>query len=141
MASEKGLPLTSDLYELLDYPAKGFALELKTIEDLDRVVDNAFKVVDHLYQNDVAHNVFITRARSLSANDDEAVRITIWARQSVKGYKEPGDFCVAVCELAGQMLIYDQEAYDKIDQDRVAAAHQETCLHETVKPAIKQLFR
>ena len=43
----QGSPLTEEVYELIDYPAKGFALELKSVDKLDRVADNAYKVPIH----------------------------------------------------------------------------------------------
>ena len=43
----QGSPLTGEVYELIDYPAKGFALELKSVDKLDRVADNAYKVPIH----------------------------------------------------------------------------------------------
>ena len=39
----QGSPLTAEVYELIDYPAKGFALELNSVNQLDRVADNVYK--------------------------------------------------------------------------------------------------
>jgi hypothetical protein len=62
----------------------------------------------------------------------EAIRIFIW----------PRDFAVAVCELSGQMLIYNWEAYDAITEDIVIKAHHDTCnaTFENVKKSIIALF-
>lgn len=140
----KGCALVEDLlYELHDYSAKGFAFELKKVEDLEAIAENIFKVVHYLYDREVAHNVFITRGRSLSAlSEEQVIRIIIWPRQSIKGHKQPDDFCIAVCELAGQMLIYNQEAYEDITEERVQQAHQQTCsaVFESLKPSILRLF-
>ena len=35
--------MTAEVYELIDYPAKGFALELNSVNQLDRVADNVYK--------------------------------------------------------------------------------------------------
>ena len=40
---------------------------------------------------------------SIDPDSYEVIRIIIWARESVFGRKPPGDFCIAVCELAGQV--------------------------------------
>ena len=70
------------------------------------------------------------------------IRIIIWARQSIFGHKNPGDFSIAVCELAGQMLIYNKEAYVKLTEETVIEAHKETCetTFQTVKEPIMKLF-
>ena len=76
----------------------------------------------------------------MKLDDYEVIRIVIWARHSIYGNKNPGDFCIAVCELAGQTLIYNEDAFDNISEERVKNAHEESSLHETVKPAIRKLF-
>lgn len=53
------------LYELVDYPAKGFALQLTSVDKWSAVADAVFKLVQYLADNQVAHNVFITRGASL----------------------------------------------------------------------------
>ena len=40
---------------------------------------------------------------SIDPDSYEVIRVIIWARESVFGRKPPGDFCIAVCELAGQV--------------------------------------
>jgi len=145
----QGSPLTAEVYELIDYPAKGFALELNSVNQLDRVADNVYKIVDYLHHNEIAHNVFITRGRCLSSKSKgssidpdsyEVIRVIIWARESVFGRKPPGDFCIAVCELAGQMLIYNEEAFNEVSETEVTTAHKASSQHQTVKPAILKLF-
>ena len=63
------------------------------------------------------------------------IRILIWARESMFGHKDPGDFSIAVCELAGQMLIYNKEAYATLSEETVIEAHRQTC--ETAFRAVK----
>ena len=70
MASIEGQRLGKDFYETLDYPAKGFIMELNNIDELNLVAQNVFKVVKYLTDNEVAHNVFMTRGtRSLSHHE------------------------------------------------------------------------
>ncbi len=51
-ASIEASPLTEngEVYEIIDYPAQGFALELKSPDDLERVSEHAFKIVHYLYR-------------------------------------------------------------------------------------------
>ena len=77
------------------------------------------------------------------ATCQDGVRIFIWPRQSIVGHKDPGDFCIAVCELAGQMLVYNPEAYANIDENMVRKAHETTCqaeLFDSVKRTIIDLL-
>ena len=60
--------MQNGLYELVDYPAKGFALQLTSVDKWSTVADAVFKVVQYLADNQVAHNVFITRGASLDEN-------------------------------------------------------------------------
>ena len=152
MASIKAKRLVGDLYQTdHDYPAKGFMLEYckkkSDDNDLNRVSNNVFKVVTYLADHDVAHNVFMTKGRSLSSSslssdDDDTIRILIWPRETITGHKDPGDFCIAVCELAGQILIYNQQAYNNMDENKIIEAHKKTCqsVFEIVTPNIIQLF-
>ena len=38
------------------------------------------------------------------------------------GTKDPGAFVMAVCELAGQVLLYDEERFKTLDEDGVSTA-------------------
>ena len=59
-----------------------------------------------------------------------------------KGQKQPEDFCMAVCELAGQVLIYNQDAFDNMNELKISMAQQETCtpVYRSIKPSILGLF-
>ena len=57
----------------------------------------------------------------------DVIRVFLWARNRVEGGKDPGAFVIATCELAGHVLIYDKEEYDKMDWHRVADAQKESC--------------
>jgi len=133
--------------EFVDYPAKGFVFQMTSVDTWSSVADDVFKVVQYLAENEVAHNVFITRGTSLDGQlkgdeSSEVIRIVIWPRESVFGNKHPEDFCIAVCELAGQMLIYNEKAFENITEEIVIEAHRQTCetTFETVKEPIMELF-
>ena len=49
-------------------------------------------------------------------------RIFVWSRNKIVGTKDPGAFVMAVCELAGQVLLYDEDRFKTLDEDGVSAA-------------------
>ena len=101
--------------------------------------------MNYFSEHDIAHNVYITRGSPFNDYNDfinySAIKIFIWARQSVIGHKQPKDFCVAVCELSGQMLIYTKEAFENMTEDIIIKAHQNTCeeMFNFVKPNVIKL--
>ena len=75
-----------DIYELPNYPAKGFAFQLRNSSDLERISQQVHQTVQHLYSNQIAHNVFITRGEGFDVGQkDEVIRIIIWARPNIVG--------------------------------------------------------
>ncbi|RLU16578.1 hypothetical protein DMN91_010646 [Ooceraea biroi] len=105
---------------LVDYPAKGFCLKLSSFQDIGDLVARAFLVANYLQACQVAHNVYITRARSRASSElYDDVRIYIWARKSSTGVKDTTAFIPAVCELFGHLSIRDEEIYDKLTENDV----------------------
>lgn len=90
----------------MDYPAKGFCLKLSSFKNIKNLVSKSFLIINYLQLHQIAHNVYITRAKSKSGdrwyND---VRIYIWARKSFTGIKNTIAFKPAVCELFGHLSI------------------------------------
>merc|ERR1719186_848005 len=94
-----------------EYPAAGWVFLLKSLDQMQETARTVFALVDWLSQNSVAHNIFITRGSGLAGGSDLShVRVFVWARDSVLGTKDPGAFVIAVCELSGQILVYQEEA-------------------------------
>lgn len=91
---------------LINYPAKGFCLKLSNFKSIRDFVSQTFLVVNYLQLQQVAHNVYITRAKS-RPNDDlyNDIRIYIWARKPFIGVKDTIAFIPAVCELFGHLSI------------------------------------
>lgn len=70
------------------------------------VLDNVMVLVRHLEQEDIAHNVFITRGSTKSERDHfDSIRIFIWSRISSFGAKGCDAFNPALCELGGHFSI------------------------------------
>ena len=72
-----------------------------------------------------------------------AIRVFVWPRQSIIGNKDPGDFVIAVCELSGQLLIYDRKKFENITQAEIDLALTETCqeVFNQVRPKVIDLFQ
>lgn len=122
-----------DLYEVVDYPARGFAFQLHglTVNSMARAVHG---VTSFLQSRDVAHNVFLTRGTPFIADGPQTtdhvtaarstVRAYVWPRTSVRGAKaDTSDtvdvFNIAVCELAGHLPTYKESTYDKITEEYI----------------------
>lgn len=91
---------------LVDYPAKGFCLKLSDFKNIKDLVSRAFLVVNHLQLRRMAHNVYITRARSKSnAELYDDIRIYIWVRKPLIDPKDKTAILPGVCELSGHLTI------------------------------------
>ena len=69
-------------------------------------------------------------------------RIFVWSRNKIVGMKDPGAFVMAVCELSGQVLLYDEEKFKTLDEDGVSAAMAEAVreTHMQKREEILRLF-
>lgn len=72
----------------------------------------------------------------------DALRIYVWAREKIIGSKDPGAFVMAACELAGQILCYDEKQFNAMDEAEVTKVQTQTCTatFELVKPQIMKLL-
>jgi len=144
------VPLTSvpgtSLYTMSPdiYPAPGWVWTINSIHNLSHVAENVFKITDWLSNNDVAHNVFITRGHNSSgAANDNCIRVIVWAREAVRGAKDAGAFVMAVCELSGQMLVYQEEKYQDIDEEEIVTAMKSATLEtfNLVFDSVTEIFK
>ena len=71
------------------------------------------------------------------------VRLVVWARESVVGAKDPGEFVMAALELSGQVLVYEQEKYNNIVEEEVVISQKEATvkLFMKLEPEVANLFR
>ncbi|XP_076243074.1 GDP-D-glucose phosphorylase 1 isoform X2 [Calliopsis andreniformis] len=74
---------------------------------------------DYLQRKQIAHNVYITRAKS---NNEEYgdLRIYIWARKFSTGIKDISAFNPAVCELFGHVTVKSEEVYNSLTEEYIA---------------------
>ncbi|XP_012054368.1 PREDICTED: GDP-D-glucose phosphorylase 1 [Atta cephalotes] len=110
----------SGVHLLIEYPAKGFCLKLSDFKNIEDFVSRAFVVVNYLQLRQMAHNVYITRAKSKS-NDElyNDVRIYIWVRKPFTGVKNITAILPGVCELFGHLTISDETVYNNLTQDDI----------------------
>ena len=60
------------------------------------------------------------RGAGISGGDgSDHIRVFVWARVSVVGAKDPGDFVMAALELSGQILVYESDKYNVITEDDI----------------------
>ncbi|XP_031838149.1 GDP-D-glucose phosphorylase 1 [Nomia melanderi] len=105
---------------LKNYPANGFCIKRLNVKNIDEFVNWAFLVINYLQNKQIAHNVYITRAKADSGKEYEDLRIYIWARKSSTGIKDTSVFNVASCELFGHLSIKSEEVYKNVSEEYVA---------------------
>ena len=59
-----------EIYEIENYSAKGFAFQIKRIEDIQKVSKIVFAIANLLCDLNIAHNLFITRGRDFNSNSE-----------------------------------------------------------------------
>ncbi|CAG5118708.1 unnamed protein product, partial [Candidula unifasciata] len=108
------LPLAGRYFELADHPCPGFALQLhgSTLDDLAR---ETYAISSHLNQNDIAHNLFMTRGSVFGEEDNNTqttIRLFIWPRKKFTSSETtstdlvpPEEFNVACIELPGHLAV------------------------------------
>jgi len=76
-------------FTLKDFPAKGFVFQLEN-EDITLLLRNVFTLISFLQQNEIAHNIFLTRGTSFQKPIEESydtLRVFVWLRESNFGTK------------------------------------------------------
>lgn len=128
LESKPAQPLVPEkgVYLFPDFPG-GFLFytESEGVADVSRIV---FEVTDFLVNNNVAHNMFITRGCPLlpdhaqieeSHQSRNGVRIVVWPRKSYLAAKELRAFNPAVCELAGHILFKNKLDYENATEEDI----------------------
>ena len=92
--------------------------------------------------------MFFTRGTAFGKEDKDngkydALRIYVWARAKQVGSRDPLAVAMAVCELAGQIMVFDQSHFDGIGEEEVAAAQREATalVYDQVKDKVKELLK
>ncbi|XP_041853944.1 GDP-D-glucose phosphorylase 1 [Melanotaenia boesemani] len=112
-------------YHMQDVPA-GFLFYTES-EDVEKVARTVCQVTDFLVDNNIAHNMFLTRGcppcGCIQTRKDcylrNGVRIAIWPRMACFGAKEESAFNVALCELAGHLPFKNKKDYESATETDV----------------------
>lgn len=109
------------VFLLENFASKGFCFKLSSSKDVETFVSSIFSLVSYLQENQIAHNVYITRAKTDSKKEEyDDVRAYIWARKSHIDVKDTSLFNPAVCELFGHISIKTEEAYRNLTEETIA---------------------
>eukprot|EP00090_Calanus_glacialis_P018173 TRINITY_DN2818_c0_g1_i1.p1 TRINITY_DN2818_c0_g1~~TRINITY_DN2818_c0_g1_i1.p1 ORF type:complete len:346 (+),score=156.72 TRINITY_DN2818_c0_g1_i1:98-1135(+) len=129
-----------------EYPALGWVWLLgdEDMDKMDQVAKEVAKLTMWLTDKEVAHNVVMTRGAGVEGGQgSNHIRVLVWARESVVGAKDPGEFVMAALELTGQILVYEVDKYHTIIEEEVVKAQKEATVSvfAKLKPEVEMLFR
>ncbi|XP_076750635.1 GDP-D-glucose phosphorylase 1 [Xylocopa sonorina] len=106
--------------QILDnYPAMGYCIQYSNFQSIDDFANWALLIISYLQNAEIAHNVYITRARLNIEEEYKNLRIYIWARKSVTCTKNTAAFNSAACELFGHLSIKSVEIYKNLSEEYV----------------------
>ncbi|XP_043276983.1 GDP-D-glucose phosphorylase 1 [Venturia canescens] len=114
--------LEGPLFALENYPAKGFCFKLSSFVDRDvkSFASWAYFLINYLQQNEIPHNVYITRAKTDRQDEYyDDIRIYIWARKASFGIKNTEIFIPAVSELFGHLIIRSKDDFENLTEETV----------------------
>ena len=63
----------------------------------------------------------------------DCIRMIVWARESVVGVKDTGNVAIAVLELSGQVLVYELEKYNNVEEEEVVIAQKKATVDVFMK--------
>ena len=74
--------------------------------------------------------------------EDNYIRILVWARESAVGAKDPGQIAMAALELTGQIFVFDMEKYNNMEEEEVIKAQKEATVtvFTNLKCDVEKLF-
>ncbi|XP_036590616.1 GDP-D-glucose phosphorylase 1 [Trichosurus vulpecula] len=109
------------IHLLRGLPAPGFLFYVdEPGPKLEAVVDRVCLVTNYLIDQEIAHNLFVTRGAppgtSPSSLAYTGVRVILWARKSSFGIKEGEAFNVALCELAGHLPVKTSQDFESLTE-------------------------
>ncbi|XP_052269259.1 GDP-D-glucose phosphorylase 1-like isoform X4 [Dreissena polymorpha] len=137
--------LSGVLHEQTLLAAKGFVLQLhgSTPTLLSR---NIYEITHYFNNNEIAHNIFMTRGPAFGEPRDSAcrtIRVYIWPRKKFIGsmwLKDEAAFNVALAELAGHLPIKVQDLFHGLDEQQIEETVQVAMLEEHEYQKIKENF-
>ncbi|XP_077291045.1 GDP-D-glucose phosphorylase 1 [Arctopsyche grandis] len=130
--------LKGPLYEMVDYPAKCFGFEMRTFSEISDVCSQVYKLIRFLMDNNIAHNLYMTKGDAFDCSTRRVIRILVWVRTSTVGAKEMSAFNLAICEFSGQFPIKNATDFLQLTEDDIISVLEKTtvpvfkCIRERV---------
>lgn len=113
--------LSNSIYELIDWPVRGFVFQLdgQTISSFVKTI----KTITKFFQEaEIAHNLLMSRGSVLGTcrgNCKNTVCAYLWPRRKFKGAKEFEHVNVALVEMGGQLPVKDKDSYERMSQSEI----------------------
>ncbi|XP_071513080.1 GDP-D-glucose phosphorylase 1 isoform X2 [Panulirus ornatus] len=137
--------LAGPCYTFKDYHAPGFVFQLEN-GDVDELIRSLVIVVKLFLEEEMAHNMYITRGTYLDSNSPDGrystIRVILWARKPSYGIKNVLDFAAAACELAGHVPIYSYDCWHSLSEEEIIPITRTVCEESfsAMVPKVVSLF-
>ncbi|KAI4503534.1 hypothetical protein M0802_000937 [Mischocyttarus mexicanus] len=108
------------LFLLENFPSKGFCFKLSASKKLETFVSLIFSFVNYLIKHQIAHNIYITRAKTTHLKEEyDDIRAYVWARKSQVEVKDTTLINPAACEFFGHIAVKTEEDYQKLTEEMI----------------------
>lgn len=104
------LPVVDHLLQNWTVPAIVF--ELTHHSCITKVASETIRIIEFCLENNLAHNLFLTRTTSGS------IRLFLWVIEPRLGAKDDNQINVGFCEFSGFFIVKDGEQFDSIDEGK-----------------------
>ncbi len=125
--------LTGDCFVFDDYPAQGFGFQVKSHKEISRIASNVAKLIEHIADLEIGHNVLVTRGSGFKDASKSVIRVFVGARRKTPfpliGFIKRV-YGTGVAELSGAVVVYDEARFDDIDEEEIIAALRHECHEE-----------
>ncbi|KAI4482587.1 hypothetical protein M0804_008440 [Polistes exclamans] len=113
-------PHEGSLFLLENFPSKGFCFKLSSSKKLETLVSSIFLFVNYLLKHQIAHNLYITRAKTTHLKKEyDDVRAYVWARKSQADVKNTTLINPAICEFFGHIVISEEKQYQNLTEEMI----------------------
>ncbi|XP_014248430.1 GDP-D-glucose phosphorylase 1 [Cimex lectularius] len=138
--------LSGNCYFQDTFPSKGYVFQIKSPRDIDIIIEDVVKLTNYLNENNIAHNLIMTRGTSFERNDStvyDCVRIYVWPRTSASGCKDISTQNFALCELFGHFPLNDKKLFDESTEEELADMLWQLTdgVFESTRTAVKNLYK
>ncbi|XP_007479378.2 GDP-D-glucose phosphorylase 1 isoform X2 [Monodelphis domestica] len=133
IAPSQPLDPSGHIHLLEGLPAPGFLFYIdEPGPKLEALVGRVCQVTNYLADQEIAHNLFVTRGappgNPPSSLTYSGIRVILWARKSRFGVKEGEAFNVALCELAGHLPVKTSQDFHSLTETSAVNLIQQSLL-------------